>query len=50
MRLAQNDDAIGTDSRIVYRASRTRPLQVYANTYTSGMAGPYTLTVRELRE
>ncbi|MCB9591544.1 MAG: serine/threonine protein kinase [Sandaracinaceae bacterium] len=50
VRLAQNDDAIGTDSRIVYRASRTRPLQVYANTYTSGMAGPYTLTVRELRE
>lgn len=49
-RLAQNDDAIGTNSRIVYRASEDQTLQVYANSFAAGMRGGYTLSVRELTD
>jgi len=49
-RVAQNDDAIGTDSRLVYRAREDAQMRVQANSYTSGMQGQYTLIARELRE
>jgi hypothetical protein len=47
-RLAHNDDALGTDSRIVYTAPRDAVLRVYANSFAAGMRGRYTLTAREL--
>ncbi|HJL44614.1 MAG TPA: serine/threonine-protein kinase, partial [Polyangiaceae bacterium LLY-WYZ-15_(1-7)] len=49
-RLARNDDAIGTDSRLVYTADATRPLQVFANSYAAGMTGQYRVTARALPE
>ncbi|MCA9604145.1 MAG: serine/threonine protein kinase [Myxococcales bacterium] len=50
VRVQQNDDAIGTDSRIVYRPTETRVMRIFANSYTAGMSGQYTVSVRELRQ
>lgn len=47
-RIARNDDAIGTDSRLVWRAERTQSLRVFANSYAPGMTGEYQLRAREL--
>lgn len=47
-RLAQNDDAFGTDSRLVWTAHEDRPLQVWANSYEAGDTGQYQIELREL--
>lgn len=47
-RIARNDDALGTDSRLVYTAREDAEMRIFANSYTSGMSGQYTLTAREL--
>jgi len=47
-RIAANDDAIGTDSRLVWRAGRTQSLRVFANSYAAGMTGEYQIRAREL--
>jgi len=47
-RLAQNDDADGTNSRIVYTAPADARLRVFANSYAAGMRGGYTVSAREL--
>ncbi|MBO6938573.1 MAG: serine/threonine protein kinase [Deltaproteobacteria bacterium] len=47
-RIAANDDAIGTDSRLVWRAERTQSLRVFANSYAAGMTGEYRVRAREL--
>ncbi|MFK7989766.1 MAG: serine/threonine-protein kinase [Sandaracinaceae bacterium] len=47
-RLAENDDAMGTDSRIVYTAREDQTLRVFANSFRAGMRGSYVLSVREL--
>ncbi len=47
-RIAANDDAIGTDSRLVWRAERTQSLRVFANSYAAGMTGEYQIRAREL--
>lgn len=44
--LAEDDNAAGgNDARIVYTAPRAGPYLIAANSYSSGMAGTYTLTV-----
>jgi uncharacterized protein YaaQ len=45
-RIAANDDASGTNSRLVFHAPRTERLEVWANSYQAGMTGQYHLEVR----
>ena len=47
-RIARNDDAIGTDSRLVWRAPATQSLRVFANSYAPGMTGEYRIRARAL--
>jgi len=49
-RIARNDDAMGTDSRIVWHAETTQPLRIFANSYTAGLTGQYRITARLLPE
>lgn len=48
LRVATNDDALQTDSRIVYRAERDDEMRVIANAFRPGMAGAYRLTVLDV--
>ncbi len=47
-RIARNDDALGTDSRLVWRAPTTGTYRIFANSYAPGTTGAYRVTARAL--
>jgi hypothetical protein len=49
-RVARNDDALGTDSRLVWRAPTTGTFRIFANSYAPGATGAYRVTARALPE
>ncbi len=49
-RIAANDDAFGTDSRLVWTAPRDGAYAVWANSYRAGETGQYQIEIRELAQ
>lgn len=49
-RIASNDDASGTNSRLIFHARRTERLAIWANSYQAGMTGQYQLEARAISE
>jgi len=47
-RVATNDDAFGTDSRLVWTAPEDDAYEVWANSYQAGDTGQYQIEIREL--
>jgi serine protease Do len=47
-RVATNDDAFGTDSRLVWTAPNDGHYEVWANSYQAGETGQYRIEIREL--
>ena len=47
-RIAVNDDAFGTDSRLVWTAPEDGAYEAWANSYQAGDTGQYRIEIREL--